>query len=390
MARHDPLMTSRATSEAPSLGTIARVFTVLGATSVGGPAAHVALLREEVVVRRRWVSEERFVALLGVVNLLPGPNSTELAIHLGKDLAGMRGLAVAGLGFVLPGALITSAAAYAYVHAGARPELAAIFYGVKPVVAAIVAHAIVGLAPTTLRRVPARVVGGLGVVAAYAGLHELALLVACGALHAALENSSGSKRSLRAVAPPLIAVAAGTGATVTAPVSAIAIFGAFGKIGSVLYGSGYVLLAFLRTELVERRGWISEAQLLDAVAVGQATPGPVFTTATFLGFVLGGAGGACAATAGIFAPAFAFVALADPLTHTLRRSRVGAAFLEGVNVASLALMMHVAITLSRAAVVDPVTGVLAAGAGLALFTRRATATQALAVGALVGLAARSG
>lgn len=380
-------MSSRDTSDAPSLGEIARVFTVLGAISVGGPAAHVALLREEVVVRRRWVSEARFVELLGVVNLLPGPNSTELAIHLGKDLAGARGLVVAGLGFIVPAMLITGAAAYGYVHAGARPELGALFDGVKPVVAAIVVHAIAGLAPVTLPSRRARGVAALALVAAIAGLHELALLVACGTVYAALEGAHDQVFPKRAFASPTMAGAVGAGAVVaTKPASAAALFGTFAKIGSVLYGSGYVLVAFLRAELVERLGWITEAQLLDAVAVGQATPGPVFTTATFLGFVLGGVGGALAATAGIFAPAFFFVSIADPLTHALRRSRTGCAFLEGVNVASLALMVHVSLLLAHAAVVDGVTCALAAGAAFALFTRRATATPLLAMGALVGLA----
>jgi chromate transporter len=283
--------------------------------------------------------------------------------------------------------LITSAAAYAYVQAGARPELTAIFYAVKPVVAAIVVHAIAGLAPVVLPSRRARVIAALALAAVFARVHELAILVACGVVHAGFEGATAQEVPGRgALASPTLA-AAGAGAVLaTKPVTGAALFGTFAKIGSVLYGSGYVLVAFLRSELVERLGWISEAQLLDAVAVGQATPGPVFTTATFLGFLLGGVGGALAATAGIFAPAFFFVTIADPLTRALSRSRTGCAFLAGVNVASLALMVHVAIMLARTAVVDALTLSLAAGAAFALLTRRATATQLLACGALVGLA----
>ena len=383
-------MTAPVIAPPPTLRELARVFTWLGMTSVGGPAAHVALLREEVVVRRRWVSDARFVELLGVVNLLPGPNSTELAIHLGKDLAGTRGLIVAGLGFIVPAMLITGAAAYAYVHAGLRPEVGALFDGVKPIVAAIVVHALVALAPPTLATARARVVGAVALLASLGGAHELAVLAASGFTLAALargENQGLTKSSFAPLLAPIAAAphVAGAAAAPSVHVGAGALFGSFAKIGSVLYGSGYVLVAFLRAEFVERLGWIREAQLLDAVAVGQATPGPVFTTATFLGFVLGGVPGALAATAGIFAPAFFFVFVADGLTRRLRTSRIGCAFLEGVNVASLALMAHVSLSLARTAVVDVVTLVLAAGAALALVKRRATPTRLLALGALVGV-----
>jgi chromate transporter len=378
------------TTPAPTLAELARVFLVLGATSVGGPAAHVAMLREEVVVRRRWVSEARFVELLGVVNLLPGPNSTELAIHLGKDLAGVRGLMVAGLGFIVPAVLITGAAAMAYVRAGARPELGALFWGVKPVVTAIVVHAIVGLAPAVLRSRRAQLLAATAFAASVAGAHELAVLVACGAACAAAENQGAGERASHGWgafggAPALAASTTAAGALVSPVAGPASLFVVFAKIGAVLYGSGYVLVAFLRAELVERHGWITEAQLLDAVAVGQATPGPVFTTATFLGYLLAGAPGAIAATLGIFAPAFAFVAAADPLVSFLRRSRRGCAFLEGVNVASLALMAHVALSLARAAVTDAVTGIVAAAAAYALVMRLTTPTKLLAVGAALGV-----
>jgi chromate transporter len=365
-----------------SLRELALLFLRLGATAFGGPAAHVAMMQDEVVRRRRWLSEARFLDLLGATNLIPGPNSTEMAIHVGWARRRWAGLLVAGVSFILPAASITGVLAWAYVRFGTLPQAAGLLYGVKPVVLAIVLQALWRLAPSAARTWPLR---GLGIAAAAAtalGLDELAVLFGSGALVAVARGAGAGWGS----AGPLVAfLPAAAGATATATITLPGLFGVFCKIGSVLFGSGYVLLAFLRAELVERRGWMTEAGLIDAVAVGQLTPGPVFTTATFVGYVLAGPGGALVATVGIFLPAFVFVAASGPLVPRLRASPVAGAFLDGVNVASLALMAVVTAQLGRAAVVDVPTaafGVLAAGL---LLGSEVNSTWLVLGGALGGL-----
>jgi chromate transporter len=364
------------------LRDLAVVFGRLGATAFGGPAAHVALMREEIVSRRGWLDDASFLDLLGATNLIPGPSSTELAIHVGYARAGLAGLVVAGLAFILPAAAVTLALAWLYVRSSELPALAGVLYGVKPVVLAIVAQAIVALAPHALRD---RRLAGLGAavaVAAAAGANEIALVFAAGAVAIALARMAGARLALAgvglcgAVAPAAVAGAATPGS----------LFLVFAKIGSVLFGSGYVLLAFLRADLVERLHWLSEAQLIDAVAVGQVTPGPVFTTATFIGYLLAGPWGALAATAGIFAPAFVFVALSVPWLARLRASPAASAFLDGVNAASLALMAVVLVQLARAALVDVPAALLAAASGLALLVWKPNPTWIVLAGAAAGWA----
>jgi chromate transporter len=366
-----------------SLGELALLFLRLGATAFGGPAAHVAMMRDEVVRRRRWLTDERFLDLLSATNLIPGPNSTEMAIHVGWARRRWSGLLVAGVSFIVPAMLLTGALGWAYVRFGKLPQASWLLTGVKPVVLAVVAQALVGLAPMAARTWPLRALGVVAAVASALGAHELLILFGSGAVVAAARVGRPRAVKLRQVVPVIPALTGGLAASaVTLP----GLFWVFFKIGSVLFGSGYVLLAFLRADLVERLHWLSETQLLDAVAAGQVTPGPVFTTATFVGYLLAGPTGALVATAGIFLPAFIFVALSGPLVPRLRASRVAGAFLDGVNVASLALMVVVAAELGAAAIVDVPTASLGVGAAILLLRLRVNATWLVLGGAAVGFA----
>jgi chromate transporter len=342
---------------------VARLFLRLGTTAFGGPAAHVAMMQDEVVERRGWMSRDDFLDLVGATNLIPGPNSTELAIHVGRRRAGWPGLLVAGACFILPAAAMVWALAWAYVRYGRLPEVAGFLYGVKPVVIAIVVQALWSLGRSALKTPALAVLAAAVTVLAIAGVHELALLFGAGVLAALLGGRLSGRAAV--LVPELFLV--------------------FLKIGSVLFGSGYVLLAFLRADVVERFGWLSEAQLLDAVAVGQMTPGPVFTTATFVGYVVAGHAGAAAATVGIFLPAFVFVALSAPLVPWLRRSPTAGAFLDGVNAASLALMAVVAGQLGASAILDVPTAILALASAFALLRHRVNSSWLVLGGAIVGL-----
>jgi chromate transporter len=367
-------------AEAARLRELALLFLRLGATSFGGPAAHLALMEEEVVRRRSWLTREEFLDLLGATNLIPGPSSTEMAIHIGHRRAGFAGLLVAGTCFIVPAVVIVWLLAASYVRYGRLPAVEGLLTCVKPVVIAVVVQALWALGRTALRT---GTLLGVGVAAAGSlllGVHELAVLFGAGALVVVLRLGRPSTVPLL-VPLPLIAAAGGV------PFGLPALFLTFLKIGSVLFGSGYVLLAFLRADLVERLGWMSEAQLLDAVAVGQVTPGPVFTTATFVGYVLGGHAGALAATAGIFLPAFVFVALSGPLVPRLRRSSWASAFLDGVNAASLALMAVVAWQLGMSAIRGPLTASLALAAAVLLLRYRVNSSWLVLGAALVGLLA---
>jgi chromate transporter len=365
------------------------LFLRLGTVAFGGPAAHIAMMQDEVVRRRQWLTDEAFLDLLGATNLIPGPNSTELAIHIGWARRRWGGLVVAGVSFILPSTLITSALGWAYVRFGELPSVAWVLYGVKPVILAVVLHAIWGLAPKAARTWPLRVIAGGCIVAAALGGHELAVLFGAGALAllgapsppSAKEPAPAPRAAQTMLLPSLLASAGGA-----ASVSLGGLFWVFFKIGSVLFGSGYVLLAFIRAELVERLGWLSQAELIDAVAVGQVTPGPVFTTATFIGYVLAGPSGAFVATVGIFLPAFIFVALSGPLVPRLRASHRAGAFLDGVNAASLALMVVVTVQLGVEALIDVPTLVLAGAAAALLVRYRLNATWVILGGALLGWA----
>ena len=356
---------------------LALLFLRLGTTAFGGPAAHIAMMEDEVVRRRRWLSREAFLDYLGATNLIPGPNSTELAIHIGHARAGWPGLLVAGACFILPAALIVTAIAWSYVRFGMLPAAEGLLYGIKPVVIAVVVQALVGLGRTALKT-PLLIALAVGATVATAlGVNELLVLFLAGLLMVALRRPAASASALALLPTAPAALAAPTAFGLWP------LFAVFLKIGSVLFGSGYVLLAFLRADLVERLGWLTERQLLDAVAVGQITPGPVFTTATFVGYLLAGPRGAGVATLGIFLPAFVFVALSGPLVPRLRRSPTAAAVLDGVNAASLALMAVVTWHLGRAALVDVPTVLLALASWVLLVRLRVnSAWLVLGAGAL--------
>lgn len=377
---------------------LAGLFLKLGAIGFGGPAAHIALMESEVVRRRGWLRHEEFLDLLGATNLIPGPNSTEMAIHVGHKRAGFAGLVVAGTCFILPAMLIVGACAWAYVNFGKLPQVQGVLYGVKPVIIAVVLQALWGLSRSAVKTRALAVIGIAVAGLTFLGWNELLLLVIAGMLAnvaRVMAKDKGSSPNAGAGVPDLMlpqgALAVGTAGAAAAKVFGIwPMFWFFLKVGSVLYGSGYVLLAFLRADLVEKWGWLTETQLLDAIAVGQVTPGPVFTTATFIGYVLGGPVAAVVATVGIFLPAFFFVAVSGPLIPRLRRSPVAGAFLDGVNVGSLALMTVVTWELGRSAIVGPVTIGLALASAVLLIRYKINSVWLILGGAIVGLVVRRG
>jgi chromate transporter len=376
-------VTSDGTPRHPGrLRELAALFLRLGVTSFGGPAAHIALMEDELVERRGWLTRASFLDLVAAANLIPGPNSTEVAIHIGRARAGMPGLLVAGSCFILPAMLIVMALAWAYVEFGALPAVSGALYGVKPVILAIVLQAIWRLGRSAVKDATLVVLTVLATAAVLLGAHELLVLLGAGLLAMAARRpvASGLALAVLPFGPPAFGAVTATGYALWP------MFLFFLKVGSVLYGSGYVLLAFLRSDLVERWHWLTEAQLLDAIAAGQITPGPVFTTATFIGYLLGGPSAALLATLGIFLPAFVFVALSAPLLPRLRRSPSASAFLDGVNVASLALMAVVAWQLLSSAVVDLPSALLGIAGAVLLLRFRVSSAWLVLGGAACGLA----
>jgi chromate transporter len=351
------------------LREIALLFLKLGIIGFGGPAAHIALMENEVVKRRRWLTRQEFLDLLGATNLIPGPNSTEMAIHIGYRRAGFAGLVTAGVCFILPAAMLVTCVAWLYVRYGTLPEMSLVLRSVKPVIIVVVLQALWALGHTALKNSFLGAVAVGCAILSVSGVHELVILL------------------LAAVCCPIGIKLKRTPATFLS-VGLMPLFLFFLKIGSVLFGSGYVLLAFLRADLVERWHWITAGQLLDAVAVGQITPGPIFTTATFIGYVLAGFPGAVLATIGIFLPAFVFVALSASLVPRIRRSRIAGAVLDGVNAGSLALMAVVSWQLARTAVVDVPTALIAIGAAVGLFAFKVNSAWMVAGAAIVGIVAR--
>jgi chromate transporter len=364
----------------------------LGVTSFGGPAAHIAMLRDEVVARRTWLTEQHFLDLLGVTNLIPGPNSTEMVMHVGHNRAGWRGLVLAGSAFILPAATITLVFAWLYDRYGTTARGEWLLDGIKPVIIAVVAQALWNLGRTAIKDLTGAAVA-LGIVALYlAGANEIVLLFG-GALvsvgtRRVVQQLRQSATAAYGLAPgglsvlaALIAVAAGA----SVPYSPLRLFLTFLKIGAVLYGSGYVLVAFLRNDFVVRYGWLTEQQVLDAIAVGQVTPGPVFTTATFVGYLAGGVTGAALATIGIFLPAFVFVAIIGRHVSQLRQRPILGRLLDGVNVAAIGLMAAVTITLGRDAIVDLPTAAIALVAAYLLIQHKVNSAWLVLLGGVAGL-----
>jgi chromate transporter len=386
-------------SSGRELCDLAAVFLRLGTTAFGGPAAHVAMMENEFVRRRRWLTHQRLLDMLGAVNLIPGPNSTEMAIYVGYLRAGWMGLVLAGCCFIIPAMAIVSAIAWAYVRFGSLPQFAGPLYGVKPVVIAIILQAFWGLAPKATKTKRLAAIGLLALAGGLCGVDPLSLMLAAGGLYAVSRLADKERApSWRPVA--LLAVVVGSllaamhlaprlTSTSNVPFGLGALFLYFLKVGSVLYGSGYVLLAFLEGDLVQRWHWLTSQQLLDATAVGQVTPGPLFTTATFIGYLKGAEvhaaiAGALLATLAIFLPSFVFIVLGSRLFPRLRNSATAGAFLDGVNVAALALMAAVSWQLGRAAIVDIPTIALALAAGVLLFRFRLSSTWLVLGGALAG------
>jgi chromate transporter len=365
---------------------VALVFLRLGTIAFGGPAAHTAMMREELVRRREWVSDRRFADLMGATNLIPGPNSTELAIHLGHERAGWRGLLLAGLAFILPAALMVTGLAWAYVEHGDTPAVEGVLYGVVPVVVAIIAWALVGLGRTVLTSSWLVILAVVALSAYLLGANELVVLfggAAVAALARGLRSLAGTDRH-QLLGWPLLAGTPVFDDPTGEQLSQL--FWTMLKIGAVLYGGGYVILAFLEGDFVDRLGWVTRQQVLDAVSMGQVTPGPVFTTATFLGYVVAGFPGAFLATVAIFLPSFVFVGLLTRLADWLRSRALTSALLDGVNATALALMAGVSLQLGRSALVDVITVGLAVVTLLLLRRTRLNSAWLIAAGALVGVA----
>lgn len=350
-----------------NLREVAQFFLRLGFTAFGGPAVHIAMMREEAVVKRKWMSEQHFLDLVGATNLIPGPNSTEMAIHIGRERAGWRGLLIGGLCFIMPAVLITLCFAWLYKTYGSVPAVQPFIYGIKPAIIAVIIAAIYPLALKSLQTVELGIIGLICLALCFAGISQIIILFGAGLVAMAMALIRLKKtNTLHSFLPLAILQTHQNG--FFSPAN-IGLFLSFLKIGAILYGSGYVLFAFLDTELVSR-GIISHQQLIDAIAVGQFTPGPVFSSVTFIGYQVNGISGAVVSTIGIFLPSFLFVAFLNPLVRKMRGSKVFGAFLNAVNVASIALIVFVCYQLGKNSIIDWRTILIAAGSAAVLFRFR--------------------
>ena len=366
------------------LKELASIFLRLGLTAFGGPAAHIAMMHDEVVKRRKWLDEQQFLDLMGATNLIPGPNSTQMAIHMGLERAGWRGMIVSGSCFILPSAILVTILTWLYVQYGTTSQAEGLFYGIKPVIIAIVLQALYMLGRKAVKGVLTSLVG-IGVIAGYFfGINEILLIFLGGLLVMLLRNynSLSGSRIFSFIAPVL---GINLVALQSKEIALSTLFLVFFKIGAVLYGSGYVLLAFLEADFVETLGWITSQQLIDVVALGQVTPGPLLTTATSIGYLTAGVPGAVIATVGIFLPSFVLVAAVNPIIPRLRKSPLAGAALDGVNAASLGLMAAVTIQLARVSLIDPLTIIIVVACAAALFFFRINSTWLIAGGGLIGI-----
>ncbi len=364
-----------------TLREIASEFLRLGFVAYGGPAAHIAMMEERFVRQRAWVTRERFVDLVGAVNLLPGPSSTELAVYLGEIRGGVPGLITAGTCFILPAAVLVVALAWVYVRFGAVPQMAGLLFGIKPVVVALIAQAIWNLGRTALKNTALTMLAICVVALAAWGVHALLLLIGAGILWLIAREGTRLARTRAAVVGVLGTGAAGAGGAI----GAVPVFLYFVKIGAVLFGSGYVLLAVLRADLVAKLRWLSDAQLLDAIAVSQATPGPFFTVATFIGYILAGWRGAALATLGMFLPAFVYVGVTADFLPNLRKSPVASAFLDGVNAAAVALMAFVGWQFARASLVNVAAVILVVASVVLVFRYKVNSAWLVLGGGVAGI-----
>lgn len=369
------------------LREVVLLFLRMGFTAFGGSAAHIAIYHDEVVIRRKWLTDAEFLDLMAAANLIPGPNSTEMTMHLGYIRAGWKGLILGGIAFILPAFLLVTGFAALYVHYGTTPTVQWLLYGVQPVVIAIILQAIWVLSRSTATSPLMVAIIVASFVIYFFGVHELIILFGAGLIVVLVQN----RHHLWAFAPALLP----TGLSLTSvaraavqqpavPISLTVLFLTFLKIGAILYGNGYVLVAFLETEFVNRLGWITSTQLVNAVAVGQFTPGPIFTTATFVGYLVAGPAGAVLATVAIFLPSFIFIAIINPYIPRLRHSTWLSALLDGVVASSLGLMAAVTVDLARESIIDIPAGLIAIVAAALLFRFRINSTLLIVGGAAVG------
>lgn len=346
-----------------SLSEIARLFLKLGFIGFGGPAVHIALMEEEVVRKRAWISEEHFLDLVGVTNLIPGPNSTEMTMHIGHERAGWKGLVVAGISFIMPAIIITAFFSWLYQQYGQLPQVQPFVYGIKPAIIAVIVSLMINLGRKALKSIQLGILGAFAAIAVLAGLNEIYVLFGGGLFGVLIYLLKDKNKTVNGIFPFILLQVTNTQINL----SEFKIFLTFLKIGAILYGSGYVLFAFLDAELVSK-GLLTKQQLVDAIAIGQFTPGPVFSSATFVGWQIGGPLGAVAATLGIFLPSFLFVAMLNPLIPKLRNSKVLSTFLDTVNVVSIAIILSVILELGRSTVTDWRTIVIAVSSFIVTFS----------------------
>jgi len=364
------------------LSEIAKLFLKLGLIGFGGPAVHIAMMEEEVVRKRKWMTAEHFLDLVGATNLIPGPNSTELTMHIGHEKAGWKGLIVAGSCFIIPAVIITGFIAWAYQEYGLLPQVQPYIYGIKPAIIAVIVSLMIGLGRKALKNTELGIIGFLSAIAVLIGLNEIYVLFGAGLIGIILHLIKTSGKNLQGIFPFVLLQIPNPSINL----SEYKLFFIFLKIGSILYGSGYVLFAFLDAELVSK-GLLSKQQLIDAIAVGQFTPGPVFSSATFIGWQLGGSGGAIAATIGIFLPSFFFVAFLNPLIPKLRKSKVMSAFLDTINIVSIAIILSIVVEIGRETVVDWRTILIAAiSFAVTFYFKKLNTAFIIMGGALLGYA----
>lgn len=393
-------MTASSTGARVSYAELARLFARLSAAAFGGPIAHLALIEDEVVTRRKWITREHFLDVVAATNLIPGPNSTETMIHIGYTMRGIPGALVAGFCFITPAFLITLALAVLYVSSGTIPEMEALLWGIKPVIISVILVAAYRLVPTALKnRLLWLTAIAAGAVIALLDLPEALVMIGAGIVYAVMKvgvlGGGGFTALLLIAVQPSVQIAAQ--AAEGARAGLWEIFAYFVKVGSVLFGSGYVLVTFLQRDLVEGFGWLSAREMLDAIAIGQLTPGPVLTATTVVGYILAGLPGAVLATVGVFLPSFVLVILTAPLIPRMRRSRWMGAFLSGVNAAVVAAIVVTVVGLIGEALrplngadisvggVSPLALLLAVGALIALIRWRVNATWVIAAGGAIGL-----
>ena len=369
-------------SETQKLKQVAAVFFKLGLFAFGGPAAHIAMMEHEVVTKRAWMTREHYLDLIGATNLIPGPNSTEMTMHCGFQRAGKKGLFIAGISFIFPAVFITAILGYLYVLYGALPQVQPFIKGIQPAVMAIIASAVIKLGKKAVKNWELALLGTLFLAASLLGLDQVLVLFAGGLLGMCYFLIKSKMQSTTLAIAPLFMVFIVS--EIGAKLSAMGIFLKFLKVGSILYGSGYVLFAYLDTELVTT-ALLSQTQLIEAIGIGQFTPGPVLSTATFIGYQLGGFWGAIAATAGIFMPSFLFVWLLNPLIPKMRKSKVLGYFLDSINVAAVAIMLAVLVTMSKQTLVDWQATLIAVVSVVLIFGfKKVSVMWVLIIGAILG------